>query len=322
MSVVPVKEFEFESISHYIPPEVGNHECYVAVEFDSTNFPNVLLILGSNPVKNTTRHGCSSRFYYNYYLYDTVKQKNIFSFPQLTDPFKLNTSDEIVDFPIRDYTPHCPSSLNEIERIRATYNSKTQILIYSSRKQRKLVNGKYDSKDDQYILDIHKLSYDKFKFKNEKINRLENCGSLTLYDNNYYISHRASCSRTLVIINSKFEITAEFKDFTLCPMRIPRNNYYPNGYKENPPNIIFIRNLKNTIISIYDYVNNIVLDTIQPNPGVDVYKINNNYIIGNSFYTFKKEDDILPENKCVSGHTQFCAKCIKTDLKTPADFSL
>jgi len=321
MSIVPVKEFEFESISYYIDRSPSSSSaCYVAVEFDSINFPNVLLILGSNPVKN-------GGFYYNYYLYDTVKQKNIFSFPQLTDPFKLSTSDKIWE-PIHDSSNN--ASFNARERITATYNSKTQILLYSSRKQRKLVKGTYDPRDDQYILDIHKLSYDKFKFKNEKINRLENLINLTLYDNNYYISNRASCSQTLVIINSKFEITAEFKYCTVCPIRGPRRNYVES--KGNPTtNIIFIKKRYNSIVSIfiYNYVNNIVLDTIELtqdnllHQGCPyVYRINNNYIIGNSFYTFKKEDDILPENKCVSGHTQFCAKCIKTDLKTPADFSL
>ena len=294
MSVVPIKEFVIETL--------GNDTRGRLNAFDSTNFPDVLLI------NETVGHQSDL----NYSLFDTQKQKIIYKFPplkKLTDGYGCYT----VMFSIP------PNDGN----ITANYNFRKQSLIYITR-----------NPGNKCMFESHKLSYTGFKFKCVKINSFEIAnltphGTVKLEKNFILIT---TTDRLIIINLLNFEITAEFIGSShIKPLSCPNTGWSNSTPQVDPPNIIFLGSGTPYVITIYDYVNNIVLDNVCVEDGSpNVTKLENNYIIGKSFYTFKKEDDILPENKCVicfsgthkknvlvpCGHTQFCAKCIKTDFKT------
>lgn len=290
MNLIPNKEFEFEN--EWIIESLS--------EFDSINFPNVLLI------KKKINPSITSK----YYLFDTKKNKEIYTFPKENHIFSNSFTS--------------PSNL-------INYNSNTQILTYMT------INITNITNINKLYFEQFKLSYNEFIFNIETLNNME-----IQYDNrsSYQLSLLPNSSVMVLFSGGVYETMPPNKlvifDFTNLEIIMEYSNKYMHYNHLKINNILFISD-KNELI-IYDYNNHRELKTITNkytiNPyghqkDISIQKLDKYYIIkdGKStlFYTFINEDDIPNENKCSicfsktdkkniivpCGHTQFCETCIK-----------
>ena len=289
MSLIPNKEFEFDG-------DVIIEEMRL---FDSVKFPDVLLIRKRLQAQRTSK----------YYLFDTIKNKDIYVFPR--DDYPLSGTFQ---------------GLNN----KMIYDSINQILTYMT-----IHTDSPGQGQNRVCLEKIKLSYENFNFKTETLNNLE-----IPYINNSYGIKQLQGSEYMVLfcnVPSKL-IIFDFK--TLEIVREYSNKYLP--YNDIIINNILLIADKNELI-IYDYINHRELQTIvnRHTPDQRGYKSdilveqkNEFYIIKDgqktSFYKFINEEEIPDENKCVicfsrtqrknvlvpCGHTQFCSKCVKENMET------
>nr|QDY52315.1 hypothetical protein 6_27 [Mimiviridae sp. ChoanoV1] len=291
MSLIPNKEFTFDG-------DINIEEMRL---FDTVNFPNVLLIKKKLVTQQTSK----------YYLFDTIKNKDIYVFP-------------------RDKYPLSGTFVGLSNKM--IYDSSKQILTYLT-----IYHNSPQIGGNKILLEKIKLSYQKFNFKTETLNTIE----LTYPNNNetynleslpgtdYLILFPSKPNRLVIFDFKKLEIIMEFS-----------NKYLPFSHLR-PQGILFLSD--NLEVTIYDYINNKELQNIvnrhTPNPqgtknNIKIELKGEYYIIkdglNSTFYKFIKEDDIPDENKCVvcfskterknvlvpCGHTQFCSKCVKENMET------
>ena len=290
MSLIPNKEFEFD----------GDVIIEEMQKFDASQFPDVLLIKKRLQSQQTSK----------YYLFDTIKNKDIYVFP-------------------RDKYPLSGSFVGLSNKM--IYDSSKQILTYLT-----IYHNSPQIGGNKILLEKIKLSYQKFNFKTETLNTIE----LTYPNNNetyyleslpgtdYLILFPSKPNRLVIFDFKKLEIIMEFS-----------NKYLPFRHLR-PQGILFLSD--NQEVTIYDYINNKELHKIVnrhiPNQQgtkshIRIDQKNEYYIIkdgqNTTFYKFIKEEDIPDENKCVicfsrtqrknvlvpCGHTQFCSKCAKENLE-------
>jgi hypothetical protein len=291
MSLIPNKEFEFDG-------DVIIEEMRL---FDSVKFPNVLLIKKKLQAQQTSK----------YYLFDTIKNKDIYVFPR--DDYPLSGTFQ---------------GLNN----KMIYDSSKQILTYLT-----IYPNSPQQYENKILLEKFKLSYKKFNFKTETLNTMEltyrnNIGTYNLESlpgTDYLILFPGQPNRLVIFDFKTLEIIMEFS-----------NKYLPFRHLR-PQGILFLSD--NQEVTIYDYVNNNELKNIVnrhiPNPqgqrtSIRIEQKNEYYIIkdgqNTTFYKFIKEEEIPDENKCVicfsrtqrknvlvpCGHTQFCSKCVKENMET------
>ena len=278
MSLIPNKELELEG--DWIIGELQ--------EFDKRKFPNVYIM------KKTINSQSG------YYLYDMVKQKEIYKFPREQYPF------------------HFHNTFNSMSN-HMCYNRENQILTYIT-----IFNNQ--NNDRKILFEKVKLSYKNYEFKTKTLNNLEIITTSNQIKNlnhtNYVMIYSSGFNKLIIFDFNTFEIIMEY---------VNKSYVYPNIHIHG---IIFISGINELII--YDYINNKELETIinKTQNGSFILEQKGDYCIikdgkSTSFYKFIKEDEIPDENKCVvcfsrtlrksalvpCGHTQFCQKCIKSNFE-------